>query len=122
MKAIIAVNDLYYIGLNGGLPWKKNKEDLKHFKKLTDGSKLLVGHKTLSTLPILENRTIILDIKNEFNFDVDWCIGGKATYEKYAPYFTELHISHIKDFTEGDTRWPDFKHLNPNCKIFEYYF
>lgn len=56
------------------------------------------------------------------NVKIDWCIGGKKTFEKYCNRFTELHISHINDNTEGDVTYPDFKNLNPNCKIFHYYF
>ena len=54
--------------------------------------------------------------------DIDWCIGGKKTYEKYCHLFTELHISHINDNQIGEIMFPDFKNLNPNCKIFNYYF
>ncbi len=46
----------------------------------------------------------------------------KKTYEKYASYFTELHISHINHNEVGDCMFPDLKDLNPNCKIFNYYF
>jgi len=53
---------------------------------------------------------------------IDWCIGGNKTYEKYCHLFTELHISHINDDTEGDILYPELKHLNPDCKIFHYYF
>ena len=57
---------------------------------------------------------------NEFYFDVDWCIGGKKTYEKYAPFFTELHISHIDNNDIGDVMFPNFIDLNSDCKIFNY--
>ena len=33
MKAVIAMNKLGYIGLNGSLPWKSS-DDLKHFNDL----------------------------------------------------------------------------------------
>jgi dihydrofolate reductase len=33
MKAIIAVNNLGFIGLGDGLPWPKCLEDFKHFKQ-----------------------------------------------------------------------------------------
>ena len=121
MKSIIAKNNLSYIGLNNKLLWK-SKEDLKHFKNLTLDCKLLVGYNTFQELPPLKDRTIILDIRDEFITDIDWCIGGKKTYEKYCHLFTELHISHINDNQIGDIMFPDFKNLNPNCKIFNYYF
>ena len=70
----------------------------------------------------LKDRTIILDIRYEYITDVDWCIGGKKTYEKYCHLFTELHISHINYNQIGDIMFPDFRNLNPKCKIFNYYF
>ena len=123
MKAIIAINNLGYIGLKGGLPWKHNKKDLHHFMMMTINQRLLVGHNTFITLPPLKNRTIVLDNREEYALtDIDWCIGGKRTYEKYCHMFTELHISHIDDNTIGDTMFPDLRNLNPECKIFNYSF
>lgn len=121
MKAIIAVNNLGFIGLNGGLPWRCS-DDLKHFKRLTINCNLLVGFRTFSSLPPLKDRKLILDGSSEINDVIDWCIGGKKTYEKYCHEFTELHISHIDDDTIGDTMLPNLSLLNPDCKIFHYYF
>lgn len=122
MKAILAVNNLGFIGLNNGLPWK-SKTDFKHFKEKTIGGRLIVGYNTFNYLPSLKDRTIVLDERATLEVnDIDWCIGGKSTYEKYAHVFTELHVSHINNNTIGDTLFPDFKKLNPNCKIYNYYF
>ena len=122
MKAILAVNNLGFIGLNSGLPWK-SKSDFQHFKQLTMDSTLLVGYNTYQTLPPLKGRKIVLLTRDTFAYDdIDWCIGGKATYERLSSLFTELHISHINDNTIGDTLFPDFRYLNPDCKIFNYYF
>jgi dihydrofolate reductase len=120
MKAIIAVNNLGYIGKEGTLPWRC-KQDLQHFKKLTSGFSILVGHNTFQTLPPLPGREIVLDQKGEYR-SADWCIGGKKTYEKYQHLFTELHISHINDDTVGDTLMPVFDNLNPDCVTSDYYF
>lgn len=123
MRAIIARNNNSYIGLNGELPWK-SKEDLKHFKKLTMGCKLLVGYTTSQKLPKLPGREIIVDDETKvINYDeIDWCCGGKYTYEKFCHLFTELHISVIDDDTIGDTIFPELKKLNPDCKIYTYNF
>lgn len=124
MIAAYAENLLGYIGLNGELPWKCS-EDLNHFKKLTQDKKLLVGYNTLLKLPLLKGRTIAPDInglKPIGNYDNYVCIGGRKTYEKYCHLFTELHISHIHDFTIGDTWSPLLLNLNPQCKTFHYYF
>jgi len=123
MKAIISVNNLGFIGLGNQLLWHSS-EDLKHFKKMTDGGRLLVGYNTHTKLPKLPNREVVVDHRdpNEYILDVDWCIGGKKTYEKYCQYFTELHISYVNNNKIGDVRYPELKLLNPECKTFKYYF
>lgn len=121
MKAIIAVNNLGFIGLNDTLPWRC-KEDLQHFKKMTMGCSLLVGYRTMNSLPPLNDRVLYMDNRDSWRIDTDWCIGGKKTYEKYAQNFTELHISHIDDNTIGTVTFPNLSKLNPNCKIFNYHF
>ncbi|MCK9476341.1 MAG: dihydrofolate reductase [Candidatus Muirbacterium halophilum] len=121
MKAIIAVNCLGYIGRDNKLIWK-SKQDLLHFKELTLNQRLLVGYNTSTLLPKLKNREIIVDDMNKIIENIDWCIGGKRTYEKYCHLFTELHISRIDNYEIGDTLFPDLKNLNPNCKIFTYNF
>jgi len=136
MIAIIAVNNLGYIGLNNELPWRSS-EDLKHFKRLTEGKVLLVGFNTWEKLPravlLSTTRFVELDQRdkyigsthrptyNKFKLPVI-CIGGKKTYEKYAPIFTELHISRINDNTVGDCGFPDLKDLPASCKVFTYNF
>jgi len=125
MKSIIATNNLQFIGKNNTLLWKCS-EDLQHFKRLTTGGRLLVGYNTSLTLPPLKNREIFV-YKREYTinndlFGCDWCIGGKKTYETFCHLFTELHISHINDNQAGDTTFPELKNLNPDCKIFNYYF
>jgi dihydrofolate reductase len=122
MKAIIAVNELGYIGLNDSLPWRCS-EDLKHFKRMTDGCTLLVGHNTAKKMPPLPGRNVIVDERGVIIAEgIDWCIGGRKTYDKYCHLFTELHISRIGNRSEGDTKYPDLESLNPECRIFEYFF
>ena len=123
LKAIVAVNNLGYIGKGNTMLWR-SKDDFLHFKEKTMGCKLLVGYNTSLELPPLKGREVVIDPRGGYRElgTIDWCIGGKKTYEKYAPYFTELHISHINDNTIGDTLFPDFTTLNPNCKIFNHNF
>ena len=124
MRGILAINNKGYIGLKDGLPWKCSA-DLAHFKKETMGGKLLVGYRTAKSLPKLPGRELIVFDKNNNTIDyntADWCIGGKATYEKFCHLFTELHVSIINDDTIGDVMSPDLRKLNPNCRVFEYHF
>lgn len=124
MRAIIGINNKGYIGLKGELPWRCSA-DLVHFKKETMGGKLLVGYRTAQTLPKLPGRELIVFDKNDTTIDytsADWCIGGKDTYERFCHLFKELHVSIINDDTVGDVMGPDLRRMDPNCKIFEYYF
>ena len=125
MKAIIAVNNLGFIGLNDKLLWY-NREDLSHFKRMTKGSTLLVGYRTANSLPTLSDRKLIVvdkhDISTEHYLNAEWCIGGKNTYEYFCDIFTELHISHINNNDIGNVTFPDLTKLNPNCVIFNYFF
>jgi len=126
LRAILAFNNLGYIGKNNRIMWNCS-DDFKHFKTMTMGATLLVGYNTASELPPLKGRTIIVDDKRDgyvITNDTDdiWCIGGKKTYEKYAQFFTEVHISHIDDDSIGDVMMPDLKNLAPWCKIYHYYF
>lgn len=125
MKAIIATNNLGFIGLKNEIPWRSS-EDFKHFKKLTMDSTLLVGYNTYQKLPPLPGRFIFIEDKNIKSWthisEIGWCIGGKKTYEKYCHLFTELHISHINNNTIGDCTFPNFANLNKDCKIFNYNF
>lgn len=129
MKAIIAVNNLGFIGFDDGLPWRCS-EDLRHFKsnlKLWD--KCLVGYTTYQGLPdkVKERLELFVDLRDGEMTDkelsgIKWCIGGKKTYEKYCHLFTELHISRINNNSIGDTNFPDLRNINPKCEIYIYDF
>jgi len=125
VKAIVAVNNLGFIGIDDKLLWHC-KEDLLHFKRLTKNSTLLVGYRTAQALPPLRGRTLVMFDKMEYSsthyYDVDWCIGGKKTYEKFCDSFTELHISHIDNNEIGNVTFPNLSNLNPKCQIFNYSF
>lgn len=123
LKAIIAHNNKGVIGNDDKLIWYC-KDDLIHFKKMTDNSTLLVGYNTAKSLPELKNRKVIVDDRYEIldTKDIDWCIGGKKTYEKYCHLFTELHISLIDDDTNGNIMFPDLSNINKGCKIYYYKF
>lgn len=53
------------IGNKGGLPWPKNKEDMKHFQELTSGHIVVMGRKTWESIdpeyrPLRNRQNIIL--------------------------------------------------------------
>lgn len=62
--ALVAVGKNYQMGLDNGIPWH-NKEDFQFFKEITDGKTLLMGRKTVESLPRkLKNRKIICLTRN----------------------------------------------------------
>lgn len=141
MKAIIAVNNLGFIGIGNGMLWK-SREDFKHFKSLTtqlsqlgnETPLLLVGKTTFDGMPDLPNRRMVVvsslnEINNQYfslesalNKKIDWVIGGKSIYEQTCHLWTESHISHINDDSIGDVVFPDLSNINKDCKIFNYHF
>lgn len=125
LKAIIAINKLDYIGLDNKLPWKSS-DDLKHFKKMTMGCKLLVGRTTFESMPELSGREVIVVGKGYHTLEEalaknpDWVIGGKRLYESTIELCDELHVSEIQDKTIGDTLAPDLSKFNG--KVWYYKF
>lgn len=65
MNLILAVDQTGAIGNNGRLPWNI-KQELQLFNKITHGHILVVGSTTMSTLPLLENREIIVLTNNPY--------------------------------------------------------
>ena len=55
IKMIFAVaaykKDFYPFGLNGGLPWPKNEEDMKFFREYTSNHILVCGSNTYNSMP-----------------------------------------------------------------------
>lgn len=141
MKAIIAVNNLGFIGIGIGMLWK-SRDDFKHFKFMTTQKselgneipKLLVGKTTSDGMPLLKDREIIIvsslhetnssyhSLENALTKNIDWVIGGKSIYEQTCHLWTELHISHIDDNSIGDVVLPDLKNINKKCVVYNYNF
>lgn len=58
LEMIVAVNKVGAIGLNGGLPWGHNKEDLRQFRRKTLNNVIIIGRTTFEALPmVLDYRT-----------------------------------------------------------------
>lgn len=125
MKLVVAVNNLGYIGKDGGMLWHCT-EDLKHFKYLTLDTKCLVGRKTWEGISFLKRREFIvvgrdhLTLEEALAKDPDWVIGGGEIYKQLVHNCNEIHISIIDDNSIGDTKFDipeDYR-----GRIFRYYF
>lgn len=114
---IVAVNNKGYIGKDGKLMWH-NKEDLNHFKEVTMWNTLVVGRKTLDTLPkVVHEGRILIPISRsgnsveealekasaKANKNTVFVIGGAEIYRATSPYTDFIILSRINDDQEGDT-------------------
>lgn len=113
---IVAVNNKGFIGKDGKMMWH-NKEDLQHFKDVTLWNALVVGRKTLDTLPkaVNQGRVLIpvsrsgnsveeaLEKASEIaNKNTIFVIGGAEIYKETTPYTDFIMVSRIDDDQEGD--------------------
>lgn len=77
IEGIVAMDECNGIAKNGLIPWK-NREDMKFFKQKTISNIVIMGSKTLLSLPNqapLGNRCNIILTNNKYNF-----------IEKYSTY------------------------------------
>lgn len=116
------------IGKDNQLIWHLPK-DLQYFKKLTTGHVIIMGRKTLESLPfLLPNRehwvvTRQADYKPPYEevrvfhspeeavkaaeaLEVAYCIGGAQMYESFMPYAETLYVTEIDQEFEGDAHFP----------------
>lgn len=116
---IVACDRNGAIGKDGDLPWRQST-DLQHFKRITMGSKLIMGRKTWDSLPgVLPGREHYVLSRGEVEgvpvISVDealemdgWIIGGGQIYELFLPHVNELHRTIIDArVSNADTFFPD---------------
>ena len=128
ISIIVAIAKNNAIGRNNDLLWHI-PEDLKRFKKITTGHKIIMGKRTYESLPYrpLKNRTsiVISDIPGD-HYDgcimvysiqeaMDHCpsdeecfiIGGGMVYEQFLPLADRLYITRVNKSFEADVFFPD---------------
>lgn len=132
LSIIAAVAQNGVIGKNNDLIWHL-PEDLRRFKKLTQGHKIIMGRKTFESLPgVLPNRYhIILTRDKDFSIDDSnvevvyslkqvietykntdeevFVIGGGEIYTQLLPHTNKLYLTKVKKDFEGDTYFPQIK-------------
>lgn len=103
-------------------------EDLRYFKRVTDGHTIVMGYNTYMSLPkrpLPNRKNIVLttkDIKLDgalvvnsieellklLNTDEETFIcGGASIYNQMLPYADKLYITHIFNEFEADTYFPE---------------
>ena len=124
IKLTVAVDKNNLIGKGNDLPWRI-KEDLLHFKAITNNQWVLFGRKTFagmkSNLPsrkiaimtrgdypgvdkVINSEEQLMEFLKQFrNSDTDiYICGGKSIYEKYFHLASQLIVSHVKGDYTGD--------------------
>jgi dihydrofolate reductase len=123
--AVVAANGT--IGLNGTMPWHLSA-DLKYFKTLTSGKRIVMGRRTWESFPKpLPNREHVVVSSTTASLPPGvikvrslaealalpphaeqpvFVIGGSAMYREAMPLADDLYLTEIEANVDGDTTFP----------------
>jgi dihydrofolate reductase len=128
LSAIVAHDKNFLIGGDNKLLWYL-PEDLKRFKKLTQGHAVIMGRKTFESIgkPLPNRLNIILtkdksfkaenclvfhDIKEvikEVSKDAEvFVIGGGQIYKEFFPMIDRIYATVVDGEYHGDTYFPEY--------------
>ena len=132
LSIIVAIAENYAIGKDNELLWHL-PDDLKRFKKITSGNKVIMVRNTFLSLPfrplknrenivitdnpdeIFEGCTVVNSIKEAIGKcsgdEECFIIGGASIYKQMLPFTDRLYITWVHKEFEGDVFFPviDFK-------------
>lgn len=131
MKAIVAVDEYYGIGKDGNLLFRIS-DDLKRFKKLTEGRAVIMGRRTLESLPggkpLPDRINFVLTQNKEYNqlgiipihsldemqeifqtlrSDNIFVIGGASVYAQLLEYCDTVYMTKVYKHEIADAIFPD---------------
>jgi len=128
ISIIVAIAENYAIGKDNDLLWHI-PDDLKRFKRITTGHKVIMGKKTYLSLPFrpLKNRenivitdnprdvfagcTVVYSIAEAIKLckpgEENFVIGGASVYKQFLPFTDRLYLTVIHKEFEGDVFFPD---------------
>lgn len=134
---IAAIGKNKELGLNNKMLWHL-PNDFKHFKAKTTGHSIIMGRKTLESLPgILPNRkhivltrnknleqnniTLVHTIKDVFDLPdtPKYIIGGGEVYRAFLPYADTLELTRVDADFEADTFFPEIDFNEWQCTFSE---
>ncbi len=129
LALVAAIGPGGVIGRGGALPWHF-PEDLRHFKAVTVGHAVLMGHRTYTSIgrPLPRRRNIVLSRDPALRLDgvevahslteaialarqhdpEPRVIGGAALYALAIPLATRLYLTEVRGDFRGDTFFPSF--------------
>lgn len=120
MKMIVVIDSKGGISKNGEMPWGLSlKQDLKHFKEMSESHLNIVGRKTFEQIKdvlngrryavLTNNKVSINDVINKLRVmpenELPLVIGGMKTYETYLESVAELHLTIINKDFDCDTKF-----------------
>lgn len=129
LSIIVAVAENYAIGKDNDLLWHIS-EDLKRFKRITQGRTLLMGRNTWFSLPIRplpKRRHIVLTDENNLDGyngaetassveealklcaseEEVFIIGGGSVYKQLMPFAEKMYITRVLESFEADVFFPE---------------
>lgn len=127
MQAIVAVSRSWGIGKDGQLLFRISA-DLQRFRALTTGHTVVMGRKTLQSLPggrgLPNRRSLVLTRQESFTperaetvhslaellalaGDEAFVIGGQEVYEQLLPYCTRAYVTKVFADVPADAFFPN---------------
>ena len=127
MRAIVAVSQNWGIGRDGQLLFRI-RADLQRFKTLTTGHTVVMGRKTLESLPggrgLPNRRSLVLTRRDNFTpdraevvrsleeavalaGDEAFVIGGQEVYAQLLPYCTRVYVTKVFADAPADAFFPN---------------
>ena len=131
LSIIVAIANENVIGKDNKLIWHI-PADLKRFKEITSGHKMIMGRRTFESLGrVLPNRKHII-LCNDMEMDINdenvevlddiskldkyinseeecFVIGGATIYKLLMPYSNKMYITKINQSFDGDVYFPEIK-------------
>lgn len=130
---IAAIGKNKELGANNEMLWHL-PNDFKHFKTKTTGHSIIMGRKTLESLPgILPNRKHIVLTRNEnwehknvetvhsveevleLEDSPKYIIGGGEIYREFLPYADTLELTRVEAAFDADTFFPEIDFNEWQC-------
>lgn len=129
MRAIVAVSRSWGIGKDGALLFRISA-DLQRFKALTTGHTVVMGRKTLESLPggrgLPNRRNLVLTRRENFAperaeavhspeealalaGEDAFVIGGEAVYEQLLPYCDRVYVTKVFADAPADAFFPNLE-------------
>lgn len=130
LSLIAAIGKNSELGLDNHLLWHIS-EDLAFYKKMTWGKNIIMGKRTMDSMPLKafegRNAFVLSDIPLDTMLDVNSfdnintllnyvknskeefiVVGGASIYKQFLPYVKTMYLTEIDEYFNADTFFPDF--------------